>query len=225
MTDKKITPMRKRILHAYEENEYANLVQNRNRARSLTVGTSFSGIVEVSMRGDHHSLWCHLQPVEAIEIMEQLAAATGVQIAMRPKNDFTSWRGWQQPENEDPLYKLGSVRYSEPVLPPSEDGVKRNEEIDELFKESNNMVQEVAEEYNKDYQSRMEERVESEENNSKKYIKKRKKRKKEELKLQKELVEEFVEDRDETLSKVRDMIPSSIEQAGRILLNQEDGEV
>jgi hypothetical protein len=46
------------------------------------------------MRGDHANLWYILHPVEAVEIMEQIAAACGVQIAMRPKQDFTTWRSW-----------------------------------------------------------------------------------------------------------------------------------
>jgi hypothetical protein len=78
----------------YEENEYANLQQNKNRARSVTVGTAFGGAIEVIMRGDYHHLWCVLSPVEAIELLEQLAAAAGVQVATKPKDDFSSWRGW-----------------------------------------------------------------------------------------------------------------------------------
>jgi hypothetical protein len=86
--------IRKKINDLYAENEYANLVQDRNRSRSITVGTSFGGTVELSMRGDHHSLWVPLQPVEVVELIEQLAAGVGLQIAMRPKQDFATWRGW-----------------------------------------------------------------------------------------------------------------------------------
>ncbi len=93
---KKTSKTRKKILEAYEYNEYANVLQNRNRARSCTVGTAFGGAVEVALRGDHSNLWCVLQPVEVIEMMEQLAAAVGVQIAMRPKNDFSTWSGWDE---------------------------------------------------------------------------------------------------------------------------------
>jgi hypothetical protein len=86
--------IRKKINDLYAENEYANLVQDRNRSRSITVGTSFGGTVELSMRGDHHNLWAPLQPVEVVELIEQLAAGVGLQIAMRPKQDFATWRGW-----------------------------------------------------------------------------------------------------------------------------------
>jgi hypothetical protein len=46
------------------------------------------------MRGDFSNLWYILHPVEAVEVMEQLAAACGLQIAMRPKQDFSTWRSW-----------------------------------------------------------------------------------------------------------------------------------
>lgn len=94
MAPKKISKTRQKIHDVYEENEYANLKQSQTRARSLTVGTTTGGIIEVNMRGDFSNLWYVLHPVEAVEIIEQLAAAAGLQVAMRPKQDFTSWRSW-----------------------------------------------------------------------------------------------------------------------------------
>jgi hypothetical protein len=94
MPKKEETAIRKKINHLYEENEYASLEQNRNRARSITIGTAFGGAIEVNMRGDFHSLWCILSPVEAVEVLEQLAAAAGVQVATKPKDDYSAWRGW-----------------------------------------------------------------------------------------------------------------------------------
>ena len=88
--------MRQKINEMCEENEYLSIAQNRNRARSITVGTAFGGVVEINMRSDIASVYAQLQPIEAIEIIEQLAAGVGIEIAMRPKNDFTSWRGWQE---------------------------------------------------------------------------------------------------------------------------------
>ena len=70
--------------------------QNRNRARSITVGTAFGGVVEVNMRSDAGSVYAQMQPTEAIELIEQLAAGVGVEIAMRPKQNFSSWRGWEE---------------------------------------------------------------------------------------------------------------------------------
>jgi hypothetical protein len=103
------TNLRKKINEIYEQNELANLEANQNRARSFTVGTAFGGIIEVSMRGDFHSLWCLLQPVEAVEFIEQLAAAAGLQVALRPKQDFASWRGWNA--DTDDRYWVGSAQW------------------------------------------------------------------------------------------------------------------
>ena len=94
MAPKKISKTRQKIHDVYEENEYASLKQNQSRARSLTIGNTTGGIIEVNMRSDFSHLWYSLHPVEAVEIIEQLAAAAGLQVAMRPKQDFTSWRSW-----------------------------------------------------------------------------------------------------------------------------------
>ena len=94
MVQRKVTKARKQIHDLYEQNELANLKANQTRARSLTIGTATGGIIEVGMRGDFSSLWYLLQPTEAVEIIGQLAAAAGIEIAMRPRQDFASWRSW-----------------------------------------------------------------------------------------------------------------------------------
>ena len=108
MAKKEPTELRKKIHQMHEENEYNSLLQNRNRARSITVGTCFGGIVEVSMRGDFGSMHTPLHPVEAVEFLEQLAAACGLEIAMRPKQNFSTWRAWDE---EDAGYWKGSADY------------------------------------------------------------------------------------------------------------------
>jgi hypothetical protein len=94
MAPKKLSKTRQKINDLCEENEYASIKQNQTRARSLSVGTAGGGIVELNMRGDYGNLWYQMQPTEAIEIIGQLAAAVGVEIAMRPRQDFSSWRSW-----------------------------------------------------------------------------------------------------------------------------------
>lgn len=94
MSQKKLSKTRQKIHDIYEQNEYTELKQNQGRARSFSVGTATGGIVEVSMRGDFGNVWYLLHPVEAAEIIEQLAAAAGLQVALRPKQDFTTWRSW-----------------------------------------------------------------------------------------------------------------------------------
>ena len=90
----KESKLRQMINNMAEENEYKNMQQNRDRARSVTVGTCGGGTLEMHMRGDYHSSWMSLTPTEALEIAEQLASACGVKLAMKPKNDFSAWRGW-----------------------------------------------------------------------------------------------------------------------------------
>jgi hypothetical protein len=77
-----------------EENEYAALKQNQTRARSFTIGSASGGVIEISMRGDYSNLWYLANPVEVVEYIYQFAAAAGIEVAIRPRNDFASWRGW-----------------------------------------------------------------------------------------------------------------------------------
>jgi len=78
------------------EMELKNIKSNASRARSITVGTAFGGITEVSMRGDGVDiLWCLLQPVEVTELIHQLAGNIGCHINLQPRNDFSSWREWK----------------------------------------------------------------------------------------------------------------------------------
>ena len=74
---------------------------NFNRARAITVGTSFGGTTEVSMRGNGDKfLYCIMQPVEVLELIHQLAANVGCHIAIKPRDDFGSWREWRVSEAE-----------------------------------------------------------------------------------------------------------------------------
>ena len=91
-----ISQRRKEINDFCEENELLSMQQNRNRARSITVGTAFGGVLEIHMRSDIGSVYAQLQPTEALELAEQITAGCGVEIAMRPKQNFASWRGWEE---------------------------------------------------------------------------------------------------------------------------------
>ena len=88
-----------------EETELSMQVESRigdlNRARSITVGTAFGGTTEVMMRGDGgRHLWCLMQPVEVIELIHQLSANVGCHVALKPRDDFGSWRDWRVSEAE-----------------------------------------------------------------------------------------------------------------------------
>jgi hypothetical protein len=94
MPQKKLSKTRQEIHRQYEENELADLKQRQTRARSLSVGTAGGGLIELNMRGDFANLWYQMQPTETVELINQLAASIGVEIAMRPRQDFASWRSW-----------------------------------------------------------------------------------------------------------------------------------
>lgn len=149
----KLSKTRKKINEIYESIELANLETNKNRARSFTVGTAFGGVVEVGMRGDFHSLWCLLQPVEAVEFIEQLAAAAGLQVAVRPKQDFSTWRSWNF--DTDSRYWVGAAPWQLPdhaenkQLNGSEENVNslpQSEEGNVEYKEENKEIEETVEE-------------------------------------------------------------------------------
>ena len=83
------------------EMDVENLESNRNRARSVTVGTAFGGTAELMMRGDGgRHLWCLMQPVEVVELIHQLAANVGCNADLKPRQDFSSWREWKVSEAE-----------------------------------------------------------------------------------------------------------------------------
>lgn len=91
----------KKIDDVFAQQEVDNVSSNLNRARSVTVGTAFGGTTEVMMRGnDGRVLWALLQPVEAIELIHQLAANVGCHLQLTPRRDFSSWRDWKYTDQE-----------------------------------------------------------------------------------------------------------------------------
>lgn len=201
MNKKKVSETRQKILEAYEQNEYANVLQNQNRARSFTVGTAFGGVIEVSMRGDHHNLWCLLQPVEAVEFIEQLAAAAGLQVALRPKNDFSTWRGWNI-ENGD-RYWIGSAPWNVPQLSEQVNDTRVFPDVEE---ENNKMLKDVQEEHvknNEDFSNQM---VEEQKNNFNEYMEEKLERKKFEDELKSDVYNEVVFNKHQDLKDLRNDI-------------------
>lgn len=128
-TENKIEVDRLEKLRQMEmEMDLENRESNRNRARSITVGTSFGGTTEIMMRADGgRHIWCTLQPVEVIELLHQLAGNVGVNVDVKPRKDFASWRDWRVSEAEQRhlnghppfvndmavFQKLGASGYSE----------------------------------------------------------------------------------------------------------------
>lgn len=92
-----LAKMRKIEEHMMEESRGADL----NRARAVTVGTSFGGTVELMMRHNNGSvIWAAFQPVETIELIHQLAAGVGCHLHLTPRRDFATWRDWHVTEEE-----------------------------------------------------------------------------------------------------------------------------
>jgi hypothetical protein len=91
----------KQIKAIEEERLLRDANANKTRARSIMVGTSFGGTVEISMRADDGGvLWSPMQPVEVAEFIHQLAAGIGCHIHLTPRQDFSSWRNWRVTEQE-----------------------------------------------------------------------------------------------------------------------------
>lgn len=92
----------KQKIAAIQNREHVeNIESNLNRSRSITVGTSFGGTTEISMRGNGDKfLYCIMQPVEVVELIHQLSANIGCHLALKPREDFSSWREWRIPEAE-----------------------------------------------------------------------------------------------------------------------------
>jgi hypothetical protein len=139
----KPSEVKKKLAELRDQQELANRMGELSRARSVTVGTAFGGTTEVSMRAsDGTHVWCLLQPVETIELIHQLAANVGCHIALKPREDFSSWRGWQVTEAER-LHLNGHAPFADPVpnadnvgasLPPPEQqpGMKLNRSNDDV---------------------------------------------------------------------------------------------
>ena len=98
MNEKQLAKKRQELIQRQELESYES---NLSRARSITVGTAFGGTTEIMMRGDGgRHMWCVMQPVEITELIHQLAANIGCHIAVKPRDDFASWREWRVSEAE-----------------------------------------------------------------------------------------------------------------------------
>lgn len=82
--------------------------QEEHRAQSITVGTVGGGTTEITLRGaDGSHLWIAQQPVEVVELINQLSANIGCHIHIQPRNDFSSWRQWRELSDGERLHLNG----------------------------------------------------------------------------------------------------------------------
>lgn len=151
LTDEELNEIRRGIdarsdLEAYKRNRQAHVAASEknaedsllHRARSLTIGNIGGGGVEVSLRNEYNHLHIPLQPVEVIEYIEQLAAAIGVYVALKPKYDFASWRSWDHMDGDSfvrgsapDLLGIKSVAHLKGAAPFQVENTKRDLGIDD----------------------------------------------------------------------------------------------
>lgn len=101
---------------------------DKNRAQTVSVGRAGSGETEISLRGvDGTYLFAILHPAEVVELIHQMAASNGLHIALKPRDDFASWREWKEVTDEDrqhlngwapfPQLEQNSQNYGKGLLP------------------------------------------------------------------------------------------------------------
>jgi len=93
MTEKEF---KKAVAALQRTQQLQTMTSNDNRAQAVSVGTAGGGTTEITMRGTKGTyLWNTYQPVEVIELINQLAAGIGCHIHIVPREDFASFRSWE----------------------------------------------------------------------------------------------------------------------------------
>jgi hypothetical protein len=106
--DLSIEEIEKEIQRKAKLRHLKSLMQEDHRAQSITIGTAGGGTTEITLRGiDGSYLWLVQQPVEVIELINQLSANIGCHIHIQPRNDFSSWRQWKELSEEERLHLNG----------------------------------------------------------------------------------------------------------------------
>jgi hypothetical protein len=91
-----------KLAELYREEALRSKQADKYRAQAVTIGTSGGGTTEITLRGVNGDyLWGVYHPAEVTEIIHQLAAAIGCHIALKPREDFASYREWKQLTEED----------------------------------------------------------------------------------------------------------------------------
>lgn len=92
----------KKIRIKMKERQLQSMDQENYRAQTMTIGHAGGGMTEISMRGVVSGfLWNVYQPVEVVELINELAANIGCHIHIQPRKDFASWRQWNEPSEEE----------------------------------------------------------------------------------------------------------------------------
>lgn len=119
MMQQKLSKREREIIRKHNEKLRERSLENvfneqGSRGRSLTVGTAFGGVLEVTMRREDGShTWIVLQPVEVVELINQMAAGIGCHLHLQPRQDFASWRSWNYTQQELEHFRGAQPRLGE----------------------------------------------------------------------------------------------------------------
>jgi len=143
------------IVIKMKERQLKSMAQEDSRAQSITIGNAGGGVTEITMRSTTGgSLWNVYQPVEVVELINQLAANIGCHIHIQPREDFSSWRQWKEISDEQRERLNGFPPFSEhmgnsfrlgtgsPLLPSQKNQgrVEFKEKLELVEKEKENAV-------------------------------------------------------------------------------------
>ena len=118
MTNKEIQNKIDKLLRL---RQLESMEADKNRAQTVSVGRAGTGETEISLRGvDVTYLFAIIHPAEVVE-------SNGLHIALRPRDDFASWREWKDVTDEDrqhlngwapfPQLEQNSQNYGKGLLP------------------------------------------------------------------------------------------------------------
>lgn len=109
-----IKELEKEIERQDRLSKLSHLKNNESRAQAITIGSAGGGTTEITMRGCNGSfLWNVYQPVEVVELINQLAANIGCHIAIKPREDFASWRHWKDTDAKPAFMGIQEAPYSD----------------------------------------------------------------------------------------------------------------
>jgi hypothetical protein len=119
----------KQFKERQQQQQLSALESNKNRAQSVSIGMSNSGTTEITMRGENGTfLWNVYQPVQVTEFIHQLAASIGCHLHIQPREDFGSWREWQQPNAQQLQHLNGFPPFAGQINGTHETGLLKKSE-------------------------------------------------------------------------------------------------
>ena len=104
----------KEVVRRQRAQQLRSIEADKNRAQTISVGSAGGGTTEISLRGIDGAYLFHLMhPPEVVELIHQLAASNGLHIALKPRDDFASWRQWKEVTDEDRQHLNGWAPFAQ----------------------------------------------------------------------------------------------------------------